>query len=97
MFEQDLLAYIIFGIILNFVFSMMFGLYLSNNIGVETMMKTKGDKQQEWWSIFILVIPFAKMLLTLYRVSILQIYFLNRGYTHKDYWIYITSSSSKEE
>ena len=43
--EQDFVAYLIFGITLNFLFSIMFGVYLSKNIGVEEMMKLKGDKQ----------------------------------------------------
>ena len=41
MFEQELLAYAIFGIILNFLFSMLFGLYLSKNIGIEEMMMSQ--------------------------------------------------------
>jgi hypothetical protein len=91
MFEQEVAAYLIFGLILNFLFSMLFGLYLSSNIGIEEMIRTKGEKPQPWWMILTLVIPYAKMLLTLYRVAVLQIYFLNRGHTHKEYWIYLTS------
>ena len=91
LFEQELMAYAIFGIILNFLFSMLFGIYLSKNIGIEEMMMSKGDKEQSLWMLFILIIPFAKMALTLYRVAILQLYFLNRGYTHKEYWVYLTN------
>lgn len=90
MFEQDFIAYIIFGLILNFVFSMMFGIYLSNNIGLNEMMSSKGDKEQPILVKLSLFVPFAKMFITLYRVSILQIYFLNKGHTHKEFWVYMT-------
>lgn len=88
---QDIFAYAIFGLILNFVFSIAFGLYLSKNIGVEDMILTKGQKEQPWWMGLALVVPFAKMAITLYRVAILQIYFLDQGKSHKEYWIYLTS------
>lgn len=90
MHEQDFIAYILFGIILNFVFSIIFGLYLTKNIGVEEMLHSKGKKEQSFFVAISLLIPFAKMMLTLYRVAILQIFFLNRGYTHKEFWIYLT-------
>ncbi|MCD6172605.1 MAG: hypothetical protein J7J96_02315 [Sulfurimonas sp.] len=89
--EQDFMAYIIFGIILNFVFSILFGVYLSKNIGMQDMLTSKGDKEQSLLVSLSLFIPFAKMAITLYRVAILQIYFLNKGHTHKEFWIYITS------
>lgn len=38
MFEQDFMAYVLFGLILNFLFSILFGLYLSNNIGMNEMI-----------------------------------------------------------
>lgn len=88
---QDIFAYAIFGLILNFVFSIAFGLYLSKNIGVEDMILTKGQKEQPWWMGLALLIPFAKMAITLYRVAILQIYFLDQGKSHKEFWIYLTS------
>lgn len=88
---QDIFAYVIFGLILNFVFSIAFGLYLSNNIGVEEMILTKGEKEQPWWMGIALAVPFAKMFITLYRVAILQIYFLDQGKTHKEFWIYLTN------
>lgn len=88
--EHDLAAYMIFGIIMNFLMSMLFGLYLSKNIGMDAMMQTKGEKEQPWWVMAMLVIPYAKMLLTLYRVAILQLFFLNRGLTHEAYWRYLT-------
>ena len=90
-YEQDLAAYIIFGLILNFVFSLFFGIYLSKNIGFEEMVHSKGNKEQSLLVSLSLLIPFAKMMITLYRVAILQIFFLNKGYSHKEFWIYITS------
>ena len=89
--EQDLVAYIIFGIILNFTFSILFGIYLSKNIGMQEMISSKGDKNQSLLVSISLFIPFAKMLITLYRVAILQLYFLNKGYTHKEFWVYMTN------
>ncbi len=91
MYEQDFAAYLILGIILNFLFSFLFGLYLSNNIGIEEMIMSKGDKPQAWWMPVTLMLPFFKMAVTLYRVAILQIYFLNQGRSHKDFWIYMTN------
>ena len=88
--EQDFVAYLIFGLILNFMFSILFGIYLTKNIGMEEMINSKGDKKQPLFVSISLFIPFAKMMITLYRVSILQIYFLNRGHTHKEFWIYLT-------
>ena len=91
MYEQDFIAYVIFGLLLNFIVSIMFGLYLSKNIGLQNMMESKGDKEQSLLISFSLLVPFAKMLITLYRVAILQIYFLNKGHTHKEFWIYMTN------
>ncbi|MDO8454211.1 MAG: hypothetical protein Q7S59_06525 [Sulfurimonas sp.] len=93
MYEQDFVAYMIFGLILNFLFSILFGVYLSKNIGIQEMIESKGDKEQSLLVSLSLFIPFAKMLITLYRVVILQIYFLNRGYTHKEFWVYMTHSN----
>lgn len=90
MFEQDFAAYLIFGVMLNFVFSFLFGLYLSKNIGIEEMIQSKGERIQSPLIAFSLFIPYAKMIITLYRVAILQFYFLNHGKTHKEYWIYLT-------
>ena len=95
MYEQDFMAYMIFGLILNFAFSILFGVYLSKNIGMQEMMESKGDKQQSMLVSLSLFIPYAKMLITLYRVTILQIYFLNKGYTHKEFWIYITNDKQE--
>jgi len=90
--EQDFVAYLIFGLILNFVFSIFFGIYLSKNIGIQEMILTKGDKEQSIFIKLSLFVPFAKMLITLYRVSVLQLYFLDKGHTHKEFWIYMTTS-----
>ena len=92
--EQDFIAYIIFGLILNFLFSILFGMYLSKNIGMQEMISSKGDKEQSTIVGLSLFIPFAKMFITLYRVSILQIYFLNKGHTHKEFWVYMTNKQS---
>jgi len=91
MFEQELMAYILFGIILNFAFSLMFGIYLSKNIGVQEMLHNKGEKEQSSLVKLSLLVPFAKMLITLYRVAILQFYFLNQGKSHKEFWVYMTT------
>jgi len=95
MFEQDFIAYMLFGIILNFLFSILFGIYLTKNIGMEEMIRTKGDKEQSLLVSLSLFIPYAKMLITLYRVTILQLYFLNKGYSHKEFWIYLTHKRDK--
>ena len=92
MYEQDFVAYMIFGLILNFLFSILFGMYLSKNIGMQEMIKSKGNKEQSILVSLSLFVPYAKMIITLYRVTILQIYFLNKGYSHKEFWIYMTNS-----
>lgn len=97
MFEQDFVAYMIFGLILNFAFSILFGIYLSNNIGMQEMISSKGDKEQPLLIKLSLFIPFAKMIVTLYRVAVLQLYFLNKGHTHKEYWIYMTHDNADRE
>lgn len=96
MYEQDLAAIILFGIILNFLFSFLFGWYLSINIGMQEMMLSKGDKKQPSWMVLTLIFPFAKMGITLYRVTILQLYFLNQGRTHKDFWVYLTQENREQ-
>ncbi|MBU0631882.1 hypothetical protein KKA17_04485 [bacterium] len=90
MYEQDFIAYFIFGIILNFVFSILFGIYLSKNIGMQEMITSKGEKHQSSFVAISLFIPYIKMMITLYRVAILQFYFLNKGRSHKEFWIYMT-------
>lgn len=96
MYEQDFIAYMIFGLILNFVFSIVFGVYLSNNIGMKEMMESKGDKEQPILISLSLFVPFAKMIVTLYRVTILQLFFLNKGHTHKEFWIYMTHDNKEK-
>ena len=91
MYEQDFVAYMIFGLILNFVFSIMFGMYLSKNIGMQEMLESKGNKRQSILVSLSLFIPYAKMFITLYRVAVLQIFFLNKGFSHKEFWVYITN------
>ena len=97
MFEQEIAAYVIYGIFLNFLFSILFAMYLSKNIGVEEMARNMGTKQQNLIVKLSLFIPYAKMLVTLYRVAILQIFFLNRGYSHKEFWIYLTHDDKIKE
>ena len=92
MYEQDFIAYMIFGLILNFVFSILFGVYLSKNIGMQEMIESKGDKEQPLLVSISILVPFAKMAITLYRVAVLQLYFLNKGYSHKEFWVYMTPS-----
>jgi len=89
--SPELFSYALLGVILNFIFSMAFGVYLSNNIGIEEMILSKGEKEQPWWLSLSLVIPFAKMIITLYRVAILQLYFLDQGKSHKEFWVYLTT------
>lgn len=93
--SNDVFSYAIFGLILNFVFSIAFGVYLSKNIGVEEMMLSKGNREQPWWLAISLAVPYAKMVITLYRVAILQLYFLDQGKSHKEYWIYLTSNDEQ--
>jgi len=92
--EQDFVAYIIFGLTLNFLFSILFGIYLSKNIGMQEMIESKGDKEQSIIVKLSLFVPFAKMAITLYRVAILQLYFLNKGYSHKEFWVYMTNNTN---
>ena len=96
MFEQDFIAYMIFGLILNFVFSIMFGVYLSNNIGMQEMIESKGEKEQSLLVKMSLFVPYAKMVITLYRVAVLQIFFLNKGYSHKEFWVYMTHERNEQ-
>lgn len=96
MYEQDFIAYMLFGLILNFLFSILFGVYLSKNIGMKEMIESKGDKEQSILVSLTLFIPYAKMVVTLYRVAILQFFFLNKGYSHKEFWIYLTHNTKKE-
>ena len=90
MTDQELLSLYGYGVIANFTFSFLFGFFMSKNIGIEEMIKMTGDKKQPAWMGLMLFVPFAKMLITLYRVAILQFFFLNQGKSYKDYWVYLT-------
>jgi len=90
MYEQEFVALLSLGIFLNFILSFLFGLYMSNNIGMEEMINNTGERKQPWWMAYTLFVPYIKMIVTLYRVAVLQFYFLNQGKTHKDYWVYLT-------
>jgi len=94
-YEQDLVAVALLGILSNFAFSFLFGWYLARNIGMEEMALSRGKRRQSLAMGAALIIPFAKMAVTLYRVAVLQLYFLNRGYTHKAFWIYLTQDESE--
>ncbi len=95
LYEQDIVAIVLLGILANFFFSFLFGWYLSKNIGTEEMLLSRGQKRSSWLMGLALLVPFAKMIVTLYRVAVLQFYFLDRGYTHKDFWVYITRDESE--
>ncbi len=96
LYEQDIAAVVLLGLIANFLFSFLFGWYLTKNIGMREMLESKGGKKQSWLMGVTLVIPYARMIVTLYRVAVLQLYFLNRGLTHKEYWIYMTRDESEQ-
>lgn len=87
--EQDIFTLALFGLITNFFFSVMFGLLINRNVGIVEVMRIVKDKKQPWYHTFALVIPFAKAVMVLYRVYILQVYFLNRGKSYRDFLIYI--------
>jgi len=90
LYEQDVAALALLGILANFLFSFLFGWYLSRNIGLEEMAMSRGRRRQSWLIGLSLAVPYAKMLITLYRAAVLQFYFLDRGLSHKEYWIYLT-------
>jgi hypothetical protein len=91
-YENDFFAYITLGIIMNFTLSLLFGMYMSNNIGMSEMLMSSGKYKQTFIVKISILVPFAKSLITLYRIAILQFYFLNQGKTHKDYWVYLTNN-----
>lgn len=95
LYEQDLVAVSLLGVLANFAFSFLFGWYLSHNIGTEAMMLSRGSRRQGWLIGLSLIVPFAKMAVTLYRVAVLQFYFLNRGRTHKEFWVYLTHDGNE--
>ncbi len=95
MTDQEILSFIGFGIISNFIFSFVFGYYMSKNIGLERMLETAGEHKQPAWMSLMLFVPFAKMAITMYRVAVLQFFFLNQGKSHFDYWDYLTHTSKQ--
>ena len=92
MLEYDFYAFLGLGIVLNFILSVLFGLYLTNNIGMDEMILSAGKQHQNFIIQISLFIPFLKSIITMYRVFVLQIYFLNQGKSHKDFWIYLTNN-----
>jgi hypothetical protein len=95
LYEQDVVALVLLGVLANFAYTFSFSWYLSHNIGVEEMMLSRGNRRLGWLTGFSLLVPFAKMLLTLYRVAVLQLLFLNQGRTHKEFWVYLTHDGSE--
>jgi ABC-type uncharacterized transport system permease subunit len=95
MSEQDIFAVILFGLMTNFIFSMLFAMLLHKNINPQEMiaiMDTKELKKTAWYKRVVIIIPFAKTVMVLYRVYILQVYFLNQGKSYKDYMKYLVSN-----
>lgn len=92
--EADFFTFLLFGLIANFLFSIMFGLLINSNVGVQDLMKLVQKYKQPWWMPFTIIVPFAKMVLTLYRVYILQVYFLNRGKSYYDFLVYTFEKES---
>ena len=95
LYEQDVAALALLGILANFAFSFLFGWYLSLNIGAEEMMLSRGNRRPGWVIGLALILPFANMALTLYRVAVLQLCFLNRGRSHKEFWVYLTHDGNE--
>jgi len=95
MSEQDIFTVILFGLMTNFIFSMLFAMLLHKNINPRemiTIMDTKEIKKTTWYKKVVIIIPFAKTVMVLYRVYILQVYFLNQGKSYKDYMKYLVSN-----
>jgi hypothetical protein len=93
-YEDDFFAIVLFGLVTNFLFSIMLGILINSNVGIVEVMKIVKDRKQPWYLTFLIVVPFAKAVLTLWRVYILQVYFLNRGRSYKDFLLYLTKSMS---
>jgi hypothetical protein len=89
--EDQVIAYFMFGIIFNFVISALFGSYILKNVGMHKMMELSQNYRQPAWVGLMIFIPFAKVALVLYRAYILQIYFLNRGLTHLDFFEHLVA------
>ena len=91
--EELVISYVIFGVIMNFLISLLFGLYITKNIGIVKMMQIGGEYRQPWWLGFAIFIPFLKMGITLYRIYVLQIYFLNQGRSHQEFFEYLVEKN----
>ncbi len=68
---------------------MMFGVLIHKNVGFIEVVKIVRGKRQPWYVGVLLVIPFAKAVLTLWRVYVLQVYFLNKGKSYRDFLLYM--------
>ncbi len=91
-FEADMFTIFLFGIMANVLFSMSFAFLINSNIPfmelVEIARRERNTKRSAF-NIFMIFVPFAKVILILYRVYILQVYFLNRGKSYKDFAVYL--------
>jgi uncharacterized membrane protein len=91
MSEQDIFSIVLFGLMANFFFSIMLGVLINRNVGIMEVVKiVRGKKKvQPFYQIVLIIVPFAKAVHTLYRVYILQVYFLNQGKSYKDFLLYM--------
>jgi hypothetical protein len=88
--QADVFAIIVFGLFTNFAFTLYFSFLIEKNVSFHTIIAMlKERKQKPWYIVVLIIIPFGKALLTLWRVYVLQIYFLNRGKTYTDFFKYI--------
>jgi hypothetical protein len=92
LYEQDIFTIILYGLIVNFLFSILFGVLINKNVGILEVMKIVRSKKQPWYVPILVIVPFAKAVVTLYRVYILQVYFLNRGKSYRDYLLYLVKN-----
>jgi len=97
-FELDIIQLIILGYISNILFSNIFIMYLGKNIGIKEMISLKKEHfippKTPPKTLILNLLPFGTTLLIYIRIFILQFYFLNNGYNHKDYWIYLMKKKS---
>jgi hypothetical protein len=92
LFEADIFTIFLFGITANFLFSMLFAFFINTNIPFMELIelaKRERNSKKPIFSIIILFMPFVKATVILYRVYILQIYFLNRGKSYRDFAEYL--------
>jgi succinate dehydrogenase hydrophobic anchor subunit len=95
--ESDFFSLVLYGLLVNFIFSILFGLLLNNNIPIPKMIKLAQSYKQPWWMPLTLIIPFAKMVLILYRVYILQVYFINQGKSYDDFVVYMFKQGNQKK